>query len=530
MQSIGRRVAWRHPLLIAGVLCLCVGWPVLLAVLTGSLAIPHNDAWAHSLIAQHYARTGLVELIGWNRTALVGQIVVLGPLGSSIIAQQLFVAVLASAGLLATYGWLMPRVGTNGALLGTALVGMTAEFGLLATSYMADIPAFTAVVGCLFLTDRALRTQDARYLLGALVVGTWGVTIREQAIVGPFVAVVVTVAAWRGRKRRIALVAGMLSALAICWFEVWRRSLPHDDPPSLSFKPADTATIAVCACFTVALAVFPAVLVAARPRGWSQRARLMSATTLVLAVLHVGQIYGQAGNIFLGNYLSQNGAYSEASIGIRSVLPNWWWFPLVMLACVSLALIVGHFVNSGVSLDLMSGLVLLLTVGGVLAQALVGQFTFARQLLVVIPVACVALLGSRAAVEHSVPQRYNRLVSMVVVVGFAATSTAITANALAFDAARWRAASSLVAQGIPPNNIDAGFEWVGYHASQPASWSSSHADGLGFYMRMFEHSRECYVVSASPLDGLLPDSSSQYRTYALVGSSKLWVYRVSPCR
>ena len=101
----------------------------------------------------------------------------------------------------------------SGALLGTALVGLMPDFGLLATSYMADIPPFTAVVGCLFLTDQALRTQDARYLLGALVVGTWGVTVREQAIVGPVVAVVVTVAAWRGRKRRVAL-----SALVIFWF------------------------------------------------------------------------------------------------------------------------------------------------------------------------------------------------------------------------------------------------------------------------------------------------------------------------
>ena len=114
MQDRGRCLAWRHllPVLpVAGVLCLCVGWPVLLAVLTGSLAIPHNDAWAHSLIAQHYARSGSVELTGWNRNALVGQIVVLGPLGSSMIARQLFVAVLASVGLLATYGWLMPQWG-----------------------------------------------------------------------------------------------------------------------------------------------------------------------------------------------------------------------------------------------------------------------------------------------------------------------------------------------------------------------------------------------------------------------------------
>jgi hypothetical protein len=525
-------VAWRHLIPVAGILCFCVGWPVLLAVLTGSLAIPHNDAWAHSLIAQHYARSGSVELAGWNRSALVGQIVVLGPLGSSILVQQLFVAMLASVGLLATYGWLRPRVGTSGALLGTALVGLTPDFGLLATSYMADIPAFTAVIGCLFLTDQALRTEDARFLLGALVVGTWGVTVREQAIVGPVVAVVVTVAAWRGRNRRVALVGGVFSALVIVWFEVWRRSLPYDGGSPMSISLVSVIEIAVPACFTLALAVFPAVLVTSRPRGWSRRAQLMSASALVLAVLVVlvGQANRRAGDIFLGNYLAQGGAYSEASIGTRSVLADWWWLTLVVMACVSLALIVGHFVDSGVSLDRVSGLVLLLMVGGMLAQAAVGQDAFARYLLVVIPVACVPLLGSRAADDRSLPLRCNRLFSLVAVAGLAATSTAITANALAFDAARWQAASSLVARGVAATDIDAGLEWVGYHASEPASWSSVHADALAYYMRMFEHSRECYIVSASPLHSLRLDSTAQYRTYALAGSSKLWVYRVSPCR
>ena len=536
--SVGgaKRVAWRHVLPVAGVLCLCVGWPVLLAVLTGSLAIPHNDSWAYSLIAQHYARSGSVDLIGWPNMGLVGQIIVLGPLGGSIIVQQLFVAVLAAVGLLATYGLLMPRVGKSGALLGTALVGLMPEFGLLATSYMSDIPAFTAVVGCLFLTDQALRTQDARYLLGALVVGTWGVTVREQAIVGPVVAVVLTVAAWRGRKRRIAMVLGALSALVIFWFEVWRRSLPYGFQQGMS-SPLPRVVLPgiflICTCFTVALTVFPAVLVTARPHGWSRRARLMSAIALVLAVLVavVLQAYRLAGYIFLQNYLAPRGAAWEASIGIRSVLPDFWWFTLVVMACVSFALIVGHFVDSGVSLDRMSGLVLLLVLGGTLFQAVVGGlYPLGRYILVCIPFACVPFLGSRAADDRSLPRRRNRLLSLVAVAGLAATSTALTANALAFDAARWQAASSLVARGVAATDIDAGMEWVGYHASGPASWGSAHADRLGWYMRYFEHSRECYVVSGSPLPGLLLVSTAQYRAYALVGSSKLWVYQVSPCR
>lgn len=102
---LSRSGAGRVLLLIAAI---CVGVPVGLAAATGSLSIPHNDGWSHSKIAQVFATTYHFELLGWNRTALVGQVVVLGPLGRSIIAQQLFVACLAVLALVATYLFLLP--------------------------------------------------------------------------------------------------------------------------------------------------------------------------------------------------------------------------------------------------------------------------------------------------------------------------------------------------------------------------------------------------------------------------------------
>jgi len=527
MEGTERRVNWRHALPLAGVICLCVGWPALLAHYTGSLGIPHNDAWAYSLIAQRYAHGGAFELVGWAAVGLAGQVVVLGPLGASIVIQHLFVAALASVGLLATYGWLIPRVGAGRALLSTALVGLMPDFGLLATSYMTDLPAYAAVVSCLFLTDHALRTRQTRYLLGALAVGTWGVTVRELAIVGPVVAVVVTAMAWRGRERWIALLGGVFSFLVIVGFEMWRRSLAYGEPPWFHVDPVYAATIAACGCFTVALAVFPAALLTARPGSWSRRARLMSALALLVAVVGACVLQGK---VFLGNYLQRSGAYSDASIGVRSVFPNWWWFGLVAIACVSVALIVGCVIDAGVSLDPMFGLLLLLLVGGTFVQALTGHLIFARYVLLVVVIVCVALLGSPRVGERSRPSGPRRVLVLVAIAFLVATSTAITGNALAWDAARWQAASALVARGVPATDIDAGLEWVGYHASGPAAWSSAHTGALAFYMPAFAHSRECYAISASPLEGLRLDSTERYHTYGLVGSSTLWVYRLSPCR
>jgi hypothetical protein len=64
-----RAATWRLASPIA-VLCLCVGYPLLLAALTRSLTIPHNDSWAYARIAQHYAQSGSIELVGWNCSAV----------------------------------------------------------------------------------------------------------------------------------------------------------------------------------------------------------------------------------------------------------------------------------------------------------------------------------------------------------------------------------------------------------------------------------------------------------------------------
>ena len=104
--------------MLAALSALAVGAPLLVSWATGSLAIPHNDAWAYSRIAETFGSTGHIHLVGWNRPFLVGQVVPLGPLGRSVTAQHVLVAALAVVGLVATYVLLMPRVGRKGAIFG----------------------------------------------------------------------------------------------------------------------------------------------------------------------------------------------------------------------------------------------------------------------------------------------------------------------------------------------------------------------------------------------------------------------------
>jgi hypothetical protein len=87
---------------LIGILGITIGIPFALAVVTDSLAIPHNDAWAYSRIAQAFARGEGFHLVGWNRVFLLGQVALFGQ-SPSIAGQHATVGVVAVCGLCSWY-------------------------------------------------------------------------------------------------------------------------------------------------------------------------------------------------------------------------------------------------------------------------------------------------------------------------------------------------------------------------------------------------------------------------------------------
>src|SRR5436309_1072880 len=82
-------------LLLAAAVLFGVVIPLLCAVVTGGISIPHNDGWAFTRAASIFARTGHVQMFNWNKMGLAGMFIPLGPFGASITVQQCFVAALA---------------------------------------------------------------------------------------------------------------------------------------------------------------------------------------------------------------------------------------------------------------------------------------------------------------------------------------------------------------------------------------------------------------------------------------------------
>jgi hypothetical protein len=196
---------WATPALIAAGLTVGVVLPVLVAWRTGSLSIPHSDAWSYSLIGQTFARTGHMRLVGWGRFFLIGQFVVLGPFARSLLVQQLFVAGLAAVGLVATFDLLRPFTGPTRAAVAVLTLSLWPGFGLLATSFMGEVPAFAGALACLAIGQRAIRSLSVPVLVSAAVVGLWAMTTREQAVIAPISVLLVFASAARRRSLRALL-------------------------------------------------------------------------------------------------------------------------------------------------------------------------------------------------------------------------------------------------------------------------------------------------------------------------------------
>ena len=516
-----------HPVaIVVAVIGLAVVLPAGLAAASGNLAIPHNDSWAYSLIAEHFARTGAIRLVGANRAFIVGQVVVLGPLGRSIVAQQVFVVILAAAALALTFALLRLALPARRAAFGTAVLAAFPGFGLLATSFMSDIPAYFAIVVTLLVGQIAIKRGSLVGLAVAVAIGVWGFTIREQSVAAVacvLISAFVAATDRAARARVVALAAGALTAVLL--LEAWRLSLPNGDAPGVALVVGQGTHNSIRAFFEVGLLVFPAAVATIRPSAWSTAARWAAA----FAALSGGALLARYHGLLLGNYLDPSGAYSGL-LGTRVVLPSVVWHALQLVSWIGGVLLAGALVDGMRRLGPVLGLFGLLTALGIVLEALTGAI-YDRYLLPLVPVALVAVLcGSNT----SAVGRWRVVAAGISLAALCAVTLVITANGFAFDSARWDAAESLVHRGVNSQTIDTGLEWVGYHSRVPevaVAPSKQRAALPGYAQSLFPRAPECYVMSTSPDSGLgRVVEVFHYRTYLVVGRSRLLLYDTGRCR
>jgi hypothetical protein len=175
-----------------------------------------------------------------------------------------------------------------------------------------------------------------------------------------------------------------------------------------------------------------------------------------------------------------------------------------------------------------TGLLLAFVVGYAAEVAIVvslGAYPLDRYLWPIIPVLAIVLV--RGSSGHRAP-RWSVGLACIALAWLGASALAIASNSFAYDAARWRAGEAAVAAGYAPSAVDAGYEWVGYHAAGHANLTAPEATST-WYTQEFMPAPPCAIVSngadAPSAYRLVHADPTAYRQYLAVGSFEpLYLY------
>jgi hypothetical protein len=432
---------------------------------------------------------------------------------------------------------------------------------------MTDVPAAAAAWATLAAGAAALgrRPIDGRALAVALAIGCLGFSVREFAIAAP-AAVLLAVLVAEPRRPRHWLAAGAVVAvlLALRW---WRVQLPGA-PGGFAPVPGVAGQL-IPAATTLGFVLAPAALVAALRwhRVWRWRDVAIGAGLAVLALAIRGKL--DLGDVLLDNLMSAYGVPApDYLIGGRPrlfALPSWSVVGAVGLG----AFVIFGAATGGIAgtwlrwlrstrtpvrewLGSKPGLLALFVIGLAAGLAVFGTYRwlYDRYLWPLVPPLAVLLLHhppalgagpearSAASVDKgTAPLRRGGALDRVITLaaglslaGLLALSAIFLLNSDAFDAARWRAAESLVARGYPAESVDAGPEWVGSHPTGTAS-ADRPLTGPVWWQTWWPSFHMCAFVASTPQTDpryrLLETRERAYRLYLVVGAWKaLYLYAV----
>ncbi len=532
MRSV---LARRHGLLACALL-IGVIIPGVVAAVSGNLSIPHNDSWAYSRIAQHWAENGQVQLLGWNRSGVFGQVFVLGPLAHWVVIQNLFVIVTGALFLISVHELLHPHVGRLRAGVVTVACAAWPGFALLTTSYMTDVPTLGTSFLALWFADRALARRSRLLFVLAMLVGLWSCTIRPQAIAVP-VAIVWIFLRRAHLRRRIGLplILGMAALVVVGFgaFNLWYVSLPTTDPGAFALRENPLTAIAsgsVQAWFTISLVGGPVALAFSRPWRWRTRGWLAALVVVAVGVLALREV--GAHSFLLPNYISASGSYAAVMPPERVVFGERGWDIVVVFAVAMGGILAGAVAETTTRAGGVLGIFSVLTIAGTVAEFATVQMVFDRYLIALLP-----WILALACTPHAAGSGRRAARTAMAALGIASLSatTVLSAllalNAWSFDSARWRFAESLAAAGADPTRINAGLEWLGWHSAQGVI-NRYPADGWG-HERKFSDTPSCMVLTSDPLPPS-PETAQwtlaeidHYRRFLVVGDAALFAYRTN---
>ncbi len=542
---VPERLGRRDVVALAGLGLISVGIPLWMSAAAGGIGLPSNDDWVYMRGALSLFQTGAIDMPG-HTAATIGQVLMVQPfLWVSGGAPWAFTSFGLAMGLiLALSTYLLARrfLGTASAVLVAAV--LLAYPGLVRqmATFMTDVPASALGTLCLLLGVSWLQDAGGRLtLIASVAIGLVAVSIREFAVAAP---AAILVAAWaRNRANERALLSWATVSLII---GIGLILLVADSSPSRGAASASEMPLSlysVPAFMTLAAALLPAIAIAAGRRINEFQARHLLVGGGLVAT---GMVAVPDGPL-LGNIWAPSGAVSDASLsGARDqVIAPRLWVLSEQLALLASVLFVALILRWGwrrwsrmgspsaalpAALEVAAsreGPLVLFLVAYAAGLAIFGSFysLYDRYLFPLIPAAAILLLrpfGPSARLGRS------QAFSHAALAWLALSAFLIAANSFAYDAARYRAGDVAVRMGYAPDTIDAGAEWVEFHASG-TEVPGIHHYGLMAYDDHWPSFHPCAVLSNSPLDipgfQLIREDRAAYLNYLFIGAPEpLYLY------
>jgi hypothetical protein len=586
MDAIARAARRPGPWIVLGLVALAVGLPAVVGIASGAISIPHNDDFAYRRPALALYESGRLELTGWAVMTLVGQLAATVPLlwltGGSAWAFGATTAVFAVVAIVAAYALARRLLPPGRAGFAVLLAVLVPGFMVYTTAYMTEIPTIAMEMTCLALGAAALHRHPRegrwRWLAASLLVGCYAFSIREYAIAAPLAVLAAAVLSDREGRRGPYLVAlGLLIAVCLATY-LLTSELPGQGGVGLNTPTPETTRRVLDAVGLLALTLAPALLIAVTrwaPHWWRSRHRrgaVLGAFAGLLVALAfygerlgvlIGASPGPVPDFFVGNVLHSHGSLGVLILaGDRPALYDagtWGLLENVALVAtfVAFAFLGGALVaererllraidlrHRPTQLGPVTGLVALfalLFAAGTTAVGLTVILFDRYTWPLVLPLAILLLLrptpDGAADPAAARANRAGRRGLLAVLTGAlvaltAAASLILMLNAAAFDAARWRMGEEAVRLGFAPETVDAGLEWVGFHASGLAYLTAPAQATMTEYAVKFPSFHRCAIASSTPLDAagftLILTRPEAYRLLLVAGPTEpLYLYRVA---
>jgi len=576
---------------LAALLTIGVAIPVVLGTLSGAILIPHNDDPSMRRVAQGLFETGRLALNGWTSMTLVGQVALVQPFlwatSGGPWAFAAATATLAALGIGSSYLLARRLLSVRRAALAVLGVLVFPGFLLNTTSFMTDVPAWSASMICLALGATALDRSGARrwaWLAAALIVGCFAFSIRDFAIAGPAAVLIAGLAAEPASRRRYWLAAAAVLVVCAAIF-VLSLELPGQFEPRLQgITPADVNGLAKGVA-TLALILSPAIVLAAA--SWWRRWHLIDwliggGVGLLVTSGSVATLArtGRWPQMLVGNLLELSGSLGPGALaGGRPVLfrpPAWDALnSLALVATIILFGLVGAVLGAyarrlrrrlragdtrrAAFAPGISPTVAMIATFAIVYGAAMGSWSLLVVMLdrylwmLVLPIyillltrpdpgadpidgALPAAAPPPAALSAGARGRPSLAglpgaLSGLLLAGLAATSAILLLNADAFESARWQIGDEAVARGFPAETVDAGLEWVAFHATGVATPYATAPPGWSRYDAWWPPFRLCAMASTAPLSEpgfeLIATYPTAYRLLLFAGPKEpLYLYRV----